>query len=151
MLEAHNIPYTLATYPLEEADISAEQVATYLGLAPERIFKTLVARGDRSGPMLVLAPAGTEVDLRALARYSGDKRVEMVAQREVHGLTGYVRGAVTPLGIPRRYPVLLEETAILWDTIGISAGAKGMEITLAPADLIRMTGAVLVDIARSVA
>ena len=151
LLEASGIPFELHTYPPEEEDISAERVADYLGLAPERIFKTLIARGDRSGPMLILAPAGTEVDLRAMARYSGDKRVEMVPQREVLDLTGYVRGAVTPLGIPRNYPVFIEETAILWETIGISAGAKGMELTLAPEDLVAITSAELVDIARSVA
>ena len=151
LLEAKGIPFKLRTYPLDEEDISAEQVAEYLGMAPERIFKTLIARGDRTGPMLILAPAGTEVDLRAVARYSGDKRVEMVPQRDVLGLTGYVRGAVTPLGIPRAYPVYIEETAVLWETIGISAGAKGMELTLAPEDLVDITSAALVDIARSAA
>ncbi len=151
LLEANEIPFQLHTYSLDEGDISAEQVADYLGIEPERIFKTLIARGDRSGPLLILAPAGTEVDLRAVARYSGDKRVEMVPQREVLDLTGYMRGAVTPLGIQRNYPVFIEETAVLWDTIGISAGAKGMELTLSPLDLVRITGADLVDIARSVA
>lgn len=150
LLEAQGISYQLRTYPLESDDISAEQVAEHLGIAPERIFKTLIARGDRTGPMLILAPAGTEVDLRAVARSSGDKRVEMVPQREVLRLTGYVRGAVTPLGIPRAYPVYIEETAVLWETIGISAGAKGMELTLAPDDLIRITSAQLIDLARSV-
>lgn len=151
LLEASGIPFRLHTYPLDEGDISAERVAVHLGMPPERIFKTLVARGDQSGPMLVMAPAGTEVDLRALARHSGDKRVEMVPQREVLDLTGYLRGAVTPLGIPRNYPVFIEETAMLWETIGISAGARGMELTLAPDDLIRITAAKVVDIARSVA
>ena len=149
LLEARGIPFQLRTYPLDEEDISAEQVAEYLGMAPERIFKTLIARGDRTGPMLILAPAGTEVDLRAMARYTGDKRVEMVPQREVLSLTGYVRGAVTPLGNPRDYPVYIEETAVIWETIGISAGAKGMELTLAPEDLVSITSAELVDIARS--
>lgn len=149
-LEANGIPFDLHTYPLDANDISAEQVAGFLQVPPEQIFKTLIVRGDRTGPMLVLAPAGTEVDLRALARYSGDKRIEMVPQREVLGLTGYKRGAVTPLGIPRSYPVFIEETATLWDTIGISAGAKGMELTLAPDDLIQITAAEVVDIARSV-
>ena len=150
LLESAGIEYELRTYPFDQEDISAERVAELLSMAPEQIFKTLIVRGDSSGPMLVLAPAGTEIDMRALARCSGDKRVEMVPQREVLGLTGYVRGAVTPLGIPRNYPVFIEETAILWDLIGISAGAKGMELTLAPADLVRITSAQLADIARSV-
>ena len=150
LLESAGIEYELRTYLFDQEDISAERVAELLSMAPEQIFKTLIVCGDSSGPMLVLAPAGTEIDMRALARCSGDKRVEMVPQREVLGLTGYVRGAVTPLGIPRNYPVFIEETAILWDLIGISAGAKGMELTLAPADLVRITSAQLADIARSV-
>jgi len=151
LLERAGIEYQLRTYSLDEEDISAERVAELLDMSTEQIFKTLVVLGDRSGPMLVLAPAGTEVDLRALARYSGDKRVEMAPQREVFKLTGYVRGAVTPLGIPRSYPVFIEETAILWESIGISAGAKGMELVLAPGDLVYSTSAKLVDIARSTA
>jgi Cys-tRNA(Pro)/Cys-tRNA(Cys) deacylase len=150
LLDHAGIEYALHTYPLDEGDISAERVAELLGMPPERIFKTLIVLGDRSGPMLVLAPAGTEVDLRALAHHSGDKRIEMAPQREVLGLTGYERGAVTPLSIPRRYPVYIEETAILWETIGISAGAKGMELILSPADLVRITDAKLVDIAHSI-
>jgi Cys-tRNA(Pro)/Cys-tRNA(Cys) deacylase len=151
LLESAGIEYELRTYPLVGADISAELVAELLGMQPERIFKTLIALGDCSGPMLVLAPAGTEVDLRALAHHSGDKRIGMAPQREVLALTGYERGAVTPLGIPRNYPVYVEETAVLWETIGISAGAKGMELILAPDDLLQITSATLVDIARSIA
>lgn len=150
VLESAGIAYQLEIYPLDEGDISAERVAELLAIPPERIFKTLIARGDRSGPILVLAPAGTEINLRALARHSGDKRVELALQREVLELTGYERGAVTPLAIPKEYPVFIEETAILWDTIGISAGAKGMELILSPHDLVRITSATLVDIARSV-
>lgn len=150
LLEGKGIQYQLHTYPVDEGDITAERVAQLLNIVPERIFKTLIVRGDRTGPLLVLAPAGTEVDLRALAHKSGDKRVEMVPQREVLRLTGYERGAVTALGIPRSYPVFIEETAMLWETIGISAGAKGMELTLAPEDLVYMTSAKLVDIARSI-
>jgi Cys-tRNA(Pro)/Cys-tRNA(Cys) deacylase len=151
LLDQAGIEYTLRTYPLDEGDISAERVAELLGMPPERIFKTLIVLADRSGPMLVLAPAGTEVDLRALAHHSGDKRIEMAPQREVLALTGYERGAVTPLGIPRNYPVYIEETAVLWETIGISAGAKGMELILDPDDLLQLTAATLVDIARSIA
>lgn len=150
ILEADGIAFQLHTYPVDEGDVNAEQVAEYLRISPERIFKTLIARGDRTGPMLLLAPAGTEVDLRAVARHSGDKRVEIAPQRDVLDLTGYERGAVTPLGIPRNYPVFIEETAILWDSIGISAGAKGMELTLAPGDLVRITSGKLADFARSV-
>ena len=149
LLESAGIQFQVRSYALEGEDISAEQVAGLLGMAPEQIFKTLIVHGDRSGPMLVLAPAGTEVNLRALARKSGDKRVEMAPQREIFELTGYVRGAVTPLGIPRGYPVFIEETAVLWETIGISAGQKGLELILAPGDLVRITSAQLVDIARS--
>jgi Cys-tRNA(Pro)/Cys-tRNA(Cys) deacylase len=150
ILDRAGIDYQLHTYPLEEGEFSAERVAELLEMAPEQIFKTLIVVGDRTGPFLVMAPAGTEVDLRALAQYSGDKRVEMAPQRDVLKLTGYARGSVAPLGIRREYPVYIEETVAIWEQIGISAGAKGMQLVLAPEDLVRITSARVVDIARSV-
>ena len=98
--------------------------------------------------MLACIPAGTELDLRALGEASGNKRVEMVPLKEVLGLTGYMRGAVTPLAVKKPYPVFIDETVELWETVGISGGMRGLEILLAPADLIRVTAARLADIAR---
>jgi Cys-tRNA(Pro)/Cys-tRNA(Cys) deacylase len=149
VLEAEGIAFDVRTYDIDEEDLSAESAAEALGLAPEQVFKTLVVQGDRSGPMLVLLPAGTEVDFKRLAKTSNDKKVEMVPLREVQALTGYVRGALTPLAIHRAYSVYIDETVTLWPKVGISAGAKGLEVLLAPEDLLRVTGALMVDIARS--
>jgi Cys-tRNA(Pro)/Cys-tRNA(Cys) deacylase len=118
-------------------------------MAPETVFKTLLLRGDRTGYLFALLPAGAEVDLRSLALASGDKRVEMAPQRDVQGLTGYVRGAVTVLAAKHAYPVFVDETVELWPLVGVSGGAHGLEIVLAPADLLRITGAQQADITRA--
>jgi Cys-tRNA(Pro)/Cys-tRNA(Cys) deacylase len=147
-LDRAGVAYELRTYEIDAADLSAERAASKLGMAPETVFKTLITRGERSGPLLACIPAGTELDLRALGEASGNKRVEMVPLREVLDLTGYMRGAVTPLAAKKPYPVFIDETVELWPTVGISGGMRGLEILLAPADLIRVTEATLADIAR---
>jgi Cys-tRNA(Pro)/Cys-tRNA(Cys) deacylase len=148
-LDRAGIQYRVGSYSIEGANRLADQAAQALGIAPERIFKTLVAIGDRTGPLLVLIPAGTEVDLRSLAQAAGDKRVELAPLRDVLGLTGHERGTVTPLATGKSCPVWIDETVELWDEVGISAGAHGLEILLAPSDLIRVTDARTADIARS--
>jgi len=150
ILDREAISYELREYDLGDSVLTAENVAEALGFRPEQIFKTLILRGDRSGPIIALTPAGSEINVRALAEASGDKRVEMVPLREVRALTGYERGAVTPLGIQRSYPVFIDETVELWDIVGISGGAKGLQILLAPTDLLSVTSAVKADFARSV-
>jgi Cys-tRNA(Pro)/Cys-tRNA(Cys) deacylase len=147
-LDRAGIAYELRTYAIDESDLGAERAAAKLGMAPETVFKTLIARGDRSGPILACIPAGTELDLRALGEASGNKRVELAPLREVLELTGYMRGAVTPLAVKKPYPVFVDETVELWPIVGISGGMRGLEILLAPADLLHVTGARLADIAR---
>jgi Cys-tRNA(Pro)/Cys-tRNA(Cys) deacylase len=149
VLERAGIPFELREYTYDERTFSAEDAAAQVAMAPETVFKTLLLRGDRSGYLFALIPAGSEVDLRGLALASGDKRVELVPQREVQGLTGYLRGAVTVLAARHAYPVFVDETVELWPQIGISGGAHGLEIVLAPADLLRITGAQPADIARA--
>jgi Cys-tRNA(Pro)/Cys-tRNA(Cys) deacylase len=147
-LDRAGIAYELREYPIDESDLSAERAAAKLGMAPETVFKTLITHGDRSGPVMACIPAGTELDLRALGEASGNKRVEMVALKDVLELTGYIRGAVTPLAAKKPYPVFIDETVELWPIVGISGGVRGLEILLAPADLIGATGARLANIAR---
>ncbi|KPV49884.1 cysteinyl-tRNA(Pro) deacylase [Kouleothrix aurantiaca] len=147
-LDRAGIAYELREYSIDESDLSAERAAGKLGMAPETVFKTLITRGDRTGPVIACLPAGTELDLRALGEASGNKRVEMVPLKEVLDLTGYMRGAVTPLALKKPFPVFLDETAELWPIIGVSGGQRGLEILLAPADLIGVTGATLANIAR---
>ena len=141
LLDAAGIHYELREYKVDENDLSAPHVAEMVGMPPEQVFKTLVARGDRTGVLLASIPANAELNLKSLAGASGNKKVELVAVKEVLGLTGYIRGGVSPLGAKKPYPFYLEETADLWDGISVSAGIRGCQILLAPGDLVRVTGA----------
>jgi Cys-tRNA(Pro)/Cys-tRNA(Cys) deacylase len=149
ILEKAGITFDVLTYTYDEDDLSAEKAADALGIPRERVFKTLVLRGERRGVLLALVPAGTEIDLKRLAQAAEDKRVELVPLTEVRKITGYERGAVTPLALSKRYPVVIDETVELWPSIGISAGMRGVEIVLAPGDLLQITYAETADIARS--
>src|SRR3954452_12039438 len=139
ILDAAGIHYELREYEVDENDLSAPHVAEKIGMPPEQVFKTLVVRGDRTGVLMACIPANTELDLKALAAASGNKKVELVAVKEVLGLTGYIRGGVSPIGARKPYPFYLDETADLWDLISVSAGIRGCQLLLAPDDLIRLT------------
>src|SRR5436190_15985455 len=139
ILDAAGVHYELREYEVDEDDLSAPRVAEKIGMPAEQVFKTLVARGDRSGVIMASIPANTELDLKALAAASGNKKVELVAVKEVLALTGYVRGGVSPIGVRRPYPFYLDETADLWDAISVSAGVRGCQMVLAPDDLVRLT------------
>jgi Cys-tRNA(Pro)/Cys-tRNA(Cys) deacylase len=141
LLDQAGVRYELRDYPVDEADLSAPHVAAALGLPPEQVFKTLVARGDRGGVLLAVIPGSTELDLKALAAASGNKKVELVPVKEVLGLTGYIRGGVSPVGTRKPYPVYLDETADLWDFISVSAGLRGCQLLVAPDDLVRVVDA----------
>ena len=148
ILDRHGVTYSLREYAVGESHLSATQVAEAIGLPPEQVFKTLVARGDRNGVVLACIPANAELDLKALAAASGNRKVELVAVKEVPGLTGYIRGGVSPIGTKKPYPLFLEETAELWDIISVSAGMRGCQLLLAPADLVRVAEARLCDITK---
>jgi Cys-tRNA(Pro)/Cys-tRNA(Cys) deacylase len=139
MLDAAKIPYELREYEVDPEDLSAETVATKVNLPLEQVFKTLVMRGDRNGVCLAVVPGNTAVDEKAVARLTGDRRVEMVPLKEVQALTGYIRGGVTAIAGKRDYPVYVDETAELFDVISVSAGIRGLQILLAPGDYLRVT------------
>ena len=141
LLDRLGIAYELREYEVDPADLAAETVARKIGLPPEQVFKTLVMRGERRGILLAVVPGDTEVDLKALARAAGDRDTAPVALREVEPLTGYVRGGVTALAGKKAYPVLLDETALVHHRIAVSAGVRGLQMVLAPADYVRATGA----------
>jgi Cys-tRNA(Pro)/Cys-tRNA(Cys) deacylase len=147
-LDQLGIRYELREYEVAEEHLDAATVAAKVGLPPEQVFKTLVARGDSTGVMMAVIPANAELDPKALARLSGDRRVELVPLKEVQPLTGYVRGGVTALGLKRPLPVWVEETIELFDVISVSAGVRGTQILLAPADYLRAVGATVGPIAR---
>lgn len=137
ILDRLGVSYTLRSYTVDLEDLSAVRVAAQVGLPPGQVFKTLVARGDRGGVCLALVPGDTQLDLKALARATGDRRCELVALSEVLPLTGYVRGGVTALACKKDYPVLIDESARRFDQISISAGARGLQILLHPDDYAR--------------
>jgi Cys-tRNA(Pro)/Cys-tRNA(Cys) deacylase len=147
LLDQAGVHYELRQYPVSDQDLSAPEVAAAIGMPPDQVFKTLVVRGDRTGVLLASIPASAELDLRALAAASGNKKVELVALKEVLGLTGYIRGGVSPVGTRKPYPVYLDETAGLWDVISVSAGLRGCQMLLAPDDLARVVQTERCDIA----
>lgn len=136
ILDGLHIDYTIREYEVDENDLSAENVAAKVGMPPAQVFKTLVVRGDKTGILLVCIPGDAELDLKALAAFSNNKKVEMVPLKEVQPLTGYIRGGVSPIGTKKRYPVYLDASISDWPVISLSAGARGYQLLLAPADLI---------------
>ncbi len=149
ILEAQGIKFELRDYEVDEEDLTAESVARKVGLPPEQVFKTLVCRGDKHGLCFAVVPADAALDLKALARLSGDKSIDTVALKEVQPLTGYIRGGVTALGGKKDFPVYVEETIELFDLISVSAGVRGTQLLLAPADYLRATKAKVGSISRS--
>lgn len=148
MLDRLVIPYELLTYPVDERDLSAAHVAEVTGIPLERIYKTLVVRGDRTGVFMAVVPGAGELDLKAAAAASGNKRAEMVHLKEVFDLTGYVRGGCSPLGAKKPYPVYCDESILHHECVCVSAGRRGEQLSLAPADLIRAAAATAVPLVR---
>jgi Cys-tRNA(Pro)/Cys-tRNA(Cys) deacylase len=149
LLDEAGISFELREYEVDPEDLSAETVAAKIGLPPEQVFKTLVVRGERNGVCLAAIPGNTELNLKALARLTGDRKMELAPLKEVQPLTGYIRGGVTAFACKKNYAVYIDETAILFDTISISAGLRGVQIVMDPNDYIRILGAVPADIAQN--
>ena len=148
ILDNLKINYEVKSYEVDEEDLSAVHVAETMGLDIKNIFKTLVARGDKTGVIMAVINGGDEVDLKALARASGNKSVEMVAMKELQPLTGYIRGGCSPLGAKKEYPVYLDSKAMNQEKISISAGVRGEQLILSPADLVKAAKAVVVEISK---
>ena len=147
LLDAKSIHYELAEYEIDENDLSAATLAKKIGQDVEQIFKTLVLRGDKSGIFVCVIPGNNEVDLKKAAKISGNKSCAMVHQKELLGLTGYIRGGCSPIGMKKPYPIYIHETCQLFDQIFISAGQRGLQLKLTPEDLIQITGSVMSDLA----
>ncbi|BAL83670.1 hypothetical protein SELR_19620 [Selenomonas ruminantium subsp. lactilytica TAM6421] len=148
ILDTLGISYELKTYEVDENDLSAVHVAESVGMPIEMVYKTLVCRGDKNGVLMAVIPGGGELDLKALAAASGNKRVEMVHLKEVFGLTGYIRGGCSPLGAKKDYPVYLDVSAEAQEVIAISAGKRGEQIILKPADLVQAAKATVASVSR---
>jgi len=139
LLDQLGIRYELREYEVDPDDLTAETVAAKVGLPAEQVFKTLVARGDRNGLAMAVIPGDQELDLKALAAASGDRKTQLVPLKDLQSLTGYIRGGVTALGAKRDFPVYVDETIELFDVVSVSAGLRGLQILIAPADYLRAT------------
>jgi len=148
LLDQMGILYQLREYEIDPNDLAAETVATKIGLPAEQVFKTLVARGDRNGVCWAVIPGDQELNLKALAAAAGERKMELLHLEELQGVTGYIRGGVTALAAKREFPVFADETIELFDLISISAGMRGLQILLAPADYLRATKAALADLSQ---
>jgi Cys-tRNA(Pro)/Cys-tRNA(Cys) deacylase len=148
LLDQLLISYELREYEVDPENLAAETVAAKIGLPPEEVFKTLVARGDRNGICMAVIPGDAELDLKALAAASENRKIQLVPVKELQGLTGYIRGGVTALAAKKDYPVYVDETVELYDKISISAGIRGMQILLAPEDYLKATKATLAALAK---
>lgn len=140
-LDELKIDYQLIEYTVDEEHLDAVHVAQEVGMPAAQVFKTLCVRGDKNGVMFAVIPGNGELDLKALAKVSGNKRAELVALKEVLPLTGYIRGGCSPLGAKKNYPVYMDESSNVWAQIAISAGQRGMQILASPTDLQRATNA----------
>lgn len=147
LLDKAGISYKLIPYEFDENDLAAQHVADSLGQDISRVFKTLVLHGDKTGHIVCVVPGNAEVDLKALAKASGNKKVEMIAMKDLLSVTGYIRGGCSPVGMKKRFPTFFHTTATDFDTIYVSAGVRGLQVEISPSDLIGFVGAVVADVA----
>jgi Cys-tRNA(Pro)/Cys-tRNA(Cys) deacylase len=148
-LDQMGIHYELREYEVDPEDLAAEAVAAKIDLPPEQLFKTLVAEGDRQGICMAVIPSDTELDLKAIAAISGNRKIQLVPVKELQKLTGYIRGGVTALAAKKAYRVYVDETIELFQVISISAGVRGTQILLAPTDFLRATRATVALLAHT--
>ena len=146
LLDRAKINYELIPYTVDEQNLAATHVAEQLGEDIATVFKTLILVGDRTGHLVCVVPGNHEVDLKAAARVSGNKKVEMIAMKELLPTTGYIRGGCSPIGMKKRFPTYIQSSALEHDAIYISAGVRGLQIRIAPTDLISFVGAEVTEI-----
>ncbi len=146
LVQQAKIPCRELFYDVDETDLSGLHAAAAVGMPPEQVFKTLVARGEKTGINVFCIPVCCELDLKKAAKAAGDKNMEPVAVKELLGLTGYIRGGCSPVGMKKKYPTFFDETCILWEEIAVSAGARGHQMVLPPDALARLVEASIVDI-----
>ena len=146
LLDTSGIPYRAVEYSWEENDLGGQHVARETGMDPDQVFKTLVARGDRTGILVFCIPVSCTLDLKKAAAVSGNKKVEMILMKELLSLTGYIRGGCSPIGMKKQYPTFIDETAILFDEIAVSGGARGLQMVLSPEELISYAGIISADL-----
>lgn len=147
LLDKAKIEYDLIPYEFDENDLAAQHVADSLGQDIARVFKTLVLHGDRTGHIVCVVPGNCEVDLKALAKVSGNKKVEMIAMKDLLSVTGYIRGGCSPIGMKKKFPTYFHQTVLNFPTIYVSAGIRGLQLEIAPAALVAFTQATVAAVA----
>ena len=145
-LDAAKIPYQILEYEVDENDLSGMHIAEQLGFPPERMFKTLVAKGDKTGPLVFCIPVAAEIDLKRAASITGTKRIEMIHVKDLLALTGYIRGGVSPIGMKKAFPTYLDESALQFEQITVSSGTRGAQLLLSREALIPFIGAKTADL-----
>lgn len=146
LLDKAGITYELIPYEVDEKDLAATHVAEQLGEDINRVFKTLVLRGDKNGIFVCVIPGDKEVNLKLAAKVSGNKSAEMLHMKELLPVTGYIRGGCSPIGMRKMYPAFLHNTCLDFETIYISAGVRGLQLKLSPSDLVREVNAVVTEL-----
>ncbi len=150
LLEEAGVPYTAARYEVDEDDLSGVHAAQLLGIEDAGcVFKTLVTRGSRGGYFVFCIPVAEELDLKKCAAAAGEKSVAMIHVKEMPGVTGYIRGGCSPVGMKKRFPTFFDEVAVLYDEIYVSGGQRGLQLRLAPDALLRVTGGSYADLTRA--
>lgn len=147
LLDKAGVKYNLIPYEFDENDLAAQHVADSLGQDVARVFKTLVLHGDKTGHIVCVVPGNMEVNLKALAKVSGNKKVEMIPMKDLLNVTGYIRGGCSPIGMKKRFPTYFHTTATDFETIYVSAGVRGLQIEISPKTLIAFTGSIVADVA----
>jgi len=146
LLDQAKIEYKSIEYQVDENNLAGEHVASQIGVPAEQVFKTLVAKGEKKGILVFCIPVNTELDLKKAASIIGDKKIEMVHVKDLLGLTGYIRGGCSPIGMKKKYPTYIDETAILYDFITVSAGVRGCQLMINTEKLIDFIDGKLCDI-----
>lgn len=146
LLDRAKINYRLVPYEVDESNLAADHVARSLGEDIRQVFKTILLLGDRRGHFVCVVPGNCEIDLKKAAKAAGDKKAELIAMKELLPLTGYIRGGCSPIGMKKAFPTFIHPTALDFDRIYVSAGVRGLQFEIAPADLIAYTGATVTDL-----
>ena len=146
LLEAGNIFHSTVTYEVDENDLSGITVANKIGVEPEKVLKTLVTRGEKTGINVFCIPVSEELNLKKASAVCGDKKIEMIKEKELLPLTGYIKGGCSPIGMKKHYPTFIDETAQLFDEISVSAGIRGMQIMIKPDNLAKIVEGIFADL-----
>lgn len=146
MLDKAKIAYTTVTYEVDESDLSGTHIAECTGMNPEKVFKTLVAKGDKNGFCVFCIPCAEEVDLKKAAKVTGNKKVEFLHLKDLLPTTGYIRGGCSPIGMKKKFPTYIHESAKIFDTISVSGGMRGLQVILSPLELAKFTDADFADL-----